>query len=171
VVYTAPVVVVQRSYPVIYKSYVECSGWGLLARGDAYEALQVFEKQMYAYPDAGLPRAGMALARAMLGDDYAAAEDMRWAFRHDPEALKYLPLPEGIDYRLHELIEHFERKKGYEPRNKDWRFMLASLQFFRRDYDRAEYELGYLLDSDDPGYAVKNLDGLLYDIRYRDYDR
>lgn len=170
VVYTPPVVLVGDSYPVIYKTYVECSGWGLLARGEAYEALQVFEKQTYAYPDASLPRAGMALARAMLGDDYAAAEDMRYAFRRDPEALKYVPLPEQLDSRLHELIEHFERKKEYEPPNKDWRFMLATLNYFRHDFSRAEYELSYLLDYDDPGYAVKNLNAILYEIRYRDYD-
>lgn len=170
VVYTPPVVVVHDSYPVIYKTYVECNGWGLLARGEAYEALQVFEKQTYTYPDAGLPRAGMALARAMLGDDYAAAEDMRYAFQRDPEALKYLPLPEKLDYRLHELISHFERKKEYEPLNRDWRFMLATLNYFRHDFSRAEYELSYLLDYDDPGYAVKNLNAILYEIRYGDYD-
>ena len=170
VVYEPRPVVVVNTYPDRYKYYIECDGWRLLAEGRGYEALHLFEEQARQYPNAALPRVGTALARAQLHDDYAAAEDMRWAFRRDPGALKYLPNPGGLDRQLYELIDHYQRKATYEPRNNDWHFMLASLNYFRKDNDKARYEIDYIFSyNDDPGYAVKNLNQLVRDAQYR-YD-
>jgi len=48
--------------------------------------------------------------------------------------------------------------------------MLASLNYFRKDYDKTRYEIDYIFSyNDDPGYAVKNLNQLIRDAQYR-YD-
>ena len=164
----SPVVVINR-YPDRYKYYIECDGWKLLAENHGYEALSFFEEQAGHYPNAALPRVGTALAHAELHEDNAAVQDMRWAFRRDPEALKYLPRPGGLDQQLYQLIEHYQYKVSYEPRNNDWHYMLASLNYFRQDYDNARYEINYILSRDyDPVYALKNLDTLVYEAQYRD---
>ncbi len=168
VVVRRPVVIRQTTvvcdpYPTRYKCYVECDGWSLLAQGRGYDAVRAFEKEVYLYPNAALPRAGLALAHAVNRDDYDAVHEMRAAFRKDRHAMKYLPLTSDMKYRLRHLINQYEERLACDPYERDWRFMVASLYYLRGDHDRARYEIAPLMqrDWDDIGDAVRNLNALL----------
>lgn len=112
-------------------------GWALLADRPA-AALAEFAREATNNPTRGLPKAGYAIAQAMLDNDARAIWAMRRALEFEAHALHYAPLDKNLDARFGELIAGYrsrlEEGGGYPG---DDRVMIAALAYMRHDYEVA----------------------------------
>ncbi len=113
------------------------SGWALLADKPS-AALAVFALEATNNPTRGLPKAGYAIAQALLNNNASAIWAMRRALRFDATALHYVPLDESLGERFDELIVGYRRRleKGTEHPGDD-HVMIATLAYIRHDYEVA----------------------------------
>ena len=120
-------------YPVVNSRVTSVlpdgAAWALLSRGDAQAALSAFTSQAADSPSHGQPKAGFALAAAMLGDHERAMWAMRRAFRVDADSLHYLPIDERLRDRMHTLLEHYRYKASHQEDEVEALFMTAALHF------------------------------------------
>jgi len=110
------------------------SGWALLA-DQPTAALETFAREATNNPTKGLPKAGYAIAQALLNNHTRAIWAMRRALKFEGSALHYAPVDERLDRRIDELIEGYRRglDQGTGQRGDD-QVMIGALAYMQHDY-------------------------------------
>lgn len=140
----------------------EASGWTPLADGRSREALVRFTRLAERNPHHGVPRVGVALASATLGELEQGVEMMREALRVDADALVHVPVEPRLRKRLAGLAS------GYAPlaSSLDREFMRASLYYLSGSRERAAAALERAMAEGDTSESSSNLRQLI-DARAR----
>jgi hypothetical protein len=113
-------------------------GWRLLEDGQYHDARRAFADESARYPTWGLPKAGQALALAMLTDGDRAALLMRRAFAADAQAIKTLPAMNDRSALLKALTTRYLEATADTAHHPDAPFMAAALAYFQGDKTAAE---------------------------------
>lgn len=133
-------------------------GWELLAEGNAVEAVSVFAAASAAFPDAGGPKAGYAIAQAMTGDLPTGVWAMRRALAVDPVGLHVLALDEDLRTRLQLVIERYAANRLGRPSQRvDGAFMVAALSYLVHDTQGARSALADARGLGDGTNSTENL--------------
>jgi len=137
---------------------VAASGWALLAEDRPDEALSVFARAAAAWPEAGSPKAGYAIAQALQGDLPTAVWAMRRALSLDPTSLDYLSIDEALRPRIETLIARFEATlRGTPTQALDGAFMVAALSYIVHDRDRTRVAAERVIELGDDSGSAGNL--------------
>ncbi len=114
-------------------------GWELVVDAKlGSEAVAAFEKEAEEYPAAGLPRVGLSLAHATLGNGAKAVWAMRKALFYESASLSKVPLDNVMRERIRTLIVQFRDGLDKNPDTvADAWFMLAALDYIQGEYARA----------------------------------
>jgi len=144
----APVFSVDEALAEIY----EASGWTPLADGRTDDAYLRFSKLSKRRPNRGVPRVGLALASAVLGDRDRAVALMREALRVDRDALDHVPVDDRLREQLAALARHYPTTEFSE----DTHFMRAALHYLLGKNEAAHTSIQRALDrgDDDESTAV-----------------
>lgn len=134
-------------------NYKRNEGWGWLAKGNANYALDIFAIQSQQNLNSGIPKIGFSIAAAINGETERAARTMRRAIRIDAVSL------DNIDVTpISKTIESLSKNYNLLNINKtDKSFMLATLSYLKKDYDKANE----LMRNTDQSQSAKNLRRLL----------
>ncbi|MEE8311224.1 MAG: hypothetical protein V3R77_03130 [Candidatus Binatia bacterium] len=133
-------------------------GWELLAEGEAAEAISVFAAASAAFPEAGGPKAGYAIAQAMTGDLPTGVWAMRRALAVDPVGLHYLALAEDLRTRLQLVIDRYAANRLGRPSQRiDGTFMVAALSYLVHDTKGARRALADARGLGDGTNSTENL--------------
>ncbi len=125
------------------------SGWALLADKPS-AALAVFALEATNNPTRGLPKAGYAIAQALLNNNTSAIWAMRRALEFEATALHYVPLDESLGERFDELIVSYRhRLEEGTGHPGDDHVMIATLAYIRHDYEVALSEATGAIDTGD----------------------
>ena len=164
---------VVNSYPVQKKSHDYAvntnsynyhsnqNAWTTLIDGQAKNALSIFSSQSQSHPQAGLPKAGFALAAATSGDLDRGVWAMRRAFQYDPNSLHQLTKDSRLYATFDDLIARYEYPLQHEGRHQDEAFMVAALQYLKGDYTAARQAAELAQKDGDNSNSFKNLQHLL----------
>jgi len=85
--------------------------WALLAQGDCKQATELFATHSLDETDAAEATIGYGLARALAGDEIAAARAIRRARAEDPDVLTQL----NVDAALREVITRIDQRCAEDP--------------------------------------------------------
>ncbi len=130
--------------------------WALLGEGKASAALNVFAIEAPQFPDAGLPKAGYAIAAGLSGDLDRAVWAMRKAFRQSPNDDYTLPNAEAILPQIKRLADQFAFQAA-KPENGDPYFMAAALCYIKGDYNEAAAAIEQARKLGDHAVSTENL--------------
>jgi hypothetical protein len=135
--------------------------WTTLANGHAKSALTQFGNEAQTYPNAGLPKAGFALAAAISGDLDKGVWAMRRAFQYDPDSLHQLAKDTRLQHTLNDLIAKYEYPLQHSGHHKDEAFMVSALNYLKGDYAAADQAAALAEKDGDRSKSFKNLQQLL----------
>jgi hypothetical protein len=133
--------------------------WGMLHKGEKEIALNVFANEAQNHPNNGVPKAGYAIANALLGDLDKGVWAMRRAFRISPESLHYLKLEGQSSAVVGDLIQQY--KNNLNSQKSDSAFMIASLNYIRHEYKSADEYVKIATSEGDSSASVINLQRLI----------
>jgi len=136
-------------------------GWTTLADGDYLTALSDFGGAARANPEAGLPKAGYALASASAGDLAMGIRAMRRAFRFEPDALQALAEKPAVHPTIDALIEQYQYDSPEQGARRDDAFMLAALHYLKGDFEAADAAAARAAEHGDNTPSFRNLSRLL----------
>ncbi len=150
--FTPDFLVGEGSFDEILAEIYEASGWTPLADGRTDDAYLRFSKLSKRRPARGVPRVGLALASAVLGDRDRAVILMREALRVDGSALDHVP----VDDRLRERLAALARRYPTTEFSEDTHFMRAALDYLRGKNEAAHTSIERALarGDDDESTAV-----------------
>lgn len=135
--------------------------WTSLVNGQTSSALTQFGSEAQAYPNAGLPKAGVALALATSGKLDKGVWAMRRAFQYDPDSLHQITKDSRLQYTFDNLIAKYEYPLQHRGRHQDEAFMVAALNYLKGDYAAAEQAAAIAAKDGDRSTSFKNLRHLL----------
>ena len=135
--------------------------WALLSRGDARGAIRDFAVLALTSSGDGEPRAGYALAAAVLGRHDTAVWAMRRALSVDAAALDDLEIDEGLVLRIRSLTVAYARKSKLEQNNVDLLFMRGALHYLLHEEDAAHRAVAEAVRAGDADRSTKVLVELL----------
>ena len=135
--------------------------WTTLVNGQAKYALSMFGNEAQSYPNAGLPKAGFALAAAASGDLDKGIWAMRRAFRYDSKSLHQLAKDTRLYHIFNDLIAKYGYSLQHSGRHQDEAFMVAALNYLKGDYATAEVAATRAAKDGDRSKSFKNLQQLL----------
>ncbi len=136
--------------------------WALLGDGDARTSLEAFAALAQASPRDAPPKAGYALAAAILGDHETAVWAMRRAFRIDPAPLHYLIIDDGLRKSVRELTVHYANEAKHAERNVDALFMMAALHYLLSDDHAARSAIAEAIAQGDSDRSARALSDVLH---------
>lgn len=136
-------------------------GWTVLADGDYGQALSFFGREAQANPEAGLPKAGYAIAVASSGDLDKGVWAMRRAFRYEPDTLSLLVDKTALHPAIDELIARYEYVLQEEGIQRDEAFMVAALNYLKGDREAAGAAASLAAENGDTSRSFENLSRLL----------
>lgn len=137
-------------------------GWSLLlVQGDANGAMGVFGALARAHPRDAFSGAGYALAAALLGEDEAAVEAMRWAVEVDPVSLGDLTPNERLEMIVRDLLAYFAAKAGGSGRDVDALFMTAVMHYLLHEDNAALSAIAEAIHRGDSDRSARALYDLL----------
>jgi hypothetical protein len=116
------------------------SGWDLLAEGRTHAAARAFERVLSHNPYGSMPRVGLAIARAKLGDEAGAVQAMRRAVFYDVDVLKRVAMGREVRAIVHQLAHHTSGHAATH-RSSDLRFLAAAFYATRGDYAAARTQI------------------------------
>lgn len=116
-----------------YRGHGLHDGWFLLFEDEAYEASHVFAAAAEARPYSALPRFGLALAQARLGNEHAAVRNMRSGVLMDVAALHQVPDDGRANKKLRKIIKRLRKQAGRGVAYGDAWFTIAAIEVMRGD--------------------------------------
>lgn len=135
----------------------EASGWTPLSDGRTDDALRRFAKLVERRPNRGVPRIGLALATAELGDRERGVDLMREALRVEGKALYDVP----VDARLRERLTALGRHYPATEFGTDAHFMLAALRYLGGENNAARTSIERALARGDDSESTETLRRLI----------
>ncbi|MCG8380010.1 MAG: hypothetical protein MI865_11130 [Proteobacteria bacterium] len=135
--------------------------WTTLINGYSRDALGQFGNEAQKYPNAGLPKAGFALAAASSGNLDKGIRAMRRAFQYDPNSLHQLSKDSRLQQTLDKLIAKYEYPLQHKGNHADEAFMVAALNYLKGDYAAAKQAVAIAKKYNDNSQSFQNLQHLL----------
>ena len=132
--------------------------WDLLSAGRARDARREFAILALNSPQDARPKAGFALATALLGNHETAMWAMRRAMQLDAASLQELTIDQRLARQIRGLIARndYEQVAGAEP-SVDSLFMAAALHYLLRDADAARAAITAAIQRGDTDASTKAL--------------
>ncbi len=131
--------------------------WKTLKAGRGSEAASRFEHLTRAYPGRVEPEIGQALALAEAGRLEQGRDAMRRALATDPGMLARLEFDNLMQLKLSKWIGNYEQAAILRNGSDDQRFMLAALNYLKRDYLAARDHLDRLENGSGDAASTRNL--------------
>lgn len=135
--------------------------WVLLSKGEAEAARSAFASLAAASPSHSQPKAGYALAAAILGDHEMALWAMRRALRSHPHSLRYVTINEQLRSKVEHLAHQYEQALDHATQDPDAAFMVASLHHLLRNTQNAHHAIERAIRDGDHSVSAKNLRQLI----------
>ena len=135
--------------------------WALLSEGEAEAARSAFASLAAASPSHRQPKAGYALAAAILGDHEKALWAMRRAFRIDADSLHYLPVDKRLRERMQALLEQYGYQESQPEGKVDALFMRAALHYLLQEHAAAAADIDVAIAAGDTHRSARALKALL----------
>ena len=135
--------------------------WALLSKGEAEAARSAFASLAAASPSHRQPKAGYALAAAILGDHEKAMWAMRRAFRIDADSLHYLPVDKRLRERMQVLLQQYGYQESQPEGKVDALFMRAALHYLLQEHAAAAADIDAAIAAGDTHRSARALKALL----------
>jgi len=135
----------------------EASGWTPLSDGRTYAALDRFARLVKRSPERGIPRVGLALATAELGERDRAVDLMRDALRVEADALYDVPVDERLRVRLAALGRLYPSTEF----DVDTHFMRAAIRYLGGENESAHTSIERALARGDDSESTATLRRLI----------
>ena len=169
------------SYPISYRGhssyqqydprhygnqYYSGDPWSALVQGQTHLALSQFGSEAQAYPQAGVPKIGYALAAAASGDLKQGVVAMRRAFKIDPHSLNNYRFNQNMQPLVNNLLGLYQYKLSHRGRHRDEAFMIAALSYLNGNQAEAQHSLERARHDGDRSRSFKNLRDFLKESDY-----
>jgi hypothetical protein len=133
----------------------------MLVAGEHLEARRAFRAHAEMDPGAALPRAGYALAAALMDDHVTAVDEMRRAFRGDPAALHPLRQDARLEPVLRTLADRNRARVKHDRGDVDAWFMIAAACFLGAQDSLGYFAVDSAIGNGDMDESAFNLKALL----------